>query len=193
MSENALPSVLDVAEYLIASCDAKARASDLDDDLMTHLKLQKLVYLAQGASLHYIGVPLFNEPMEAWQHGPVSPSLYQVYKVFGRSPIPVTVPLEQVRARFTETQLDVMDTAVMLFGGYSATSLRQMTHQDEGWRKAFERQSDTISIDDMRRSYPSHVMIGEPVTVEVSAEEAERLVRACGPLEEPEGEDGFNG
>lgn len=191
MPDDTLPSVQEVAEYLIAACDA--RASDLDDDLMTHLKLQKLVYFAQGASLHYVGEPLFHEPLEAWKHGPVCPPLYKTYKVFGRFPIPVTVSLEQARTRFTETQLDVLDTAVMLFGGYSAASLRQMSHQDEGWRNAYGRPDDSISLDDMRRSYPGHVKIGEPVTVEVSAEEAESFIRACGPLEAPDGGDVFNG
>ena len=180
MSETSLPSVHEVAEYLLAACEAEASA--LDDDLMTHLKLQKLVYFAQGASLHYVGEPLFHEPLEAWKHGPVCPPLYKTYKVFGRFPIPVTVSLEQARTRFTETQLDVLDTAVMLFGGYSAMALRQMSHEDEGWLNARGRPDNTIDLDDIRRSYPNHVRMGEPVPVEVSAEEAERMVRACGPL-----------
>ena len=72
--EGATPTVFDVAIYMLAACEA--RASRWDDDLMTHLKLQKLVYFAQGAPLHYVGEPLFHEPMKAWIHGPVCPDLY---------------------------------------------------------------------------------------------------------------------
>ena len=64
----ATPTDFYVAICMIAACEA--RASIWDDDLMTHLTLQKLVDFAQGASLHYVGEPLFHEPMKAWIHGP---------------------------------------------------------------------------------------------------------------------------
>jgi uncharacterized phage-associated protein len=52
-------------------------------DLMTNLKLQKLVYYAQGFYLAMMDSPLFNEPIEAWEHGPVCVPLYHEYKNFG--------------------------------------------------------------------------------------------------------------
>ncbi|MDR1722691.1 MAG: DUF4065 domain-containing protein [Tannerella sp.] len=44
---------------------------------MSHLKLQKLLYLVQGYHLAYFGKPLIDDKFEAWVHGPVS------RKVFG--------------------------------------------------------------------------------------------------------------
>ena len=59
-----MPTVFDVADYFIVRtwCDCE---SGLNDDLMTHLKLQKLVYYAQGFSLAYNNEQLFDEIIEA--------------------------------------------------------------------------------------------------------------------------------
>jgi uncharacterized phage-associated protein len=54
---------------------------------VTQLKLNKLVYIAQGWYLAIKSMPLFNEKIEAWQHGPVIPSLYHEFKHFRKSPI----------------------------------------------------------------------------------------------------------
>jgi uncharacterized phage-associated protein len=47
-----------------------------DRSNLTHLKLQKLLYYAQGWHLAFFDVPLFEDPIEAWRHGPVVGSLY---------------------------------------------------------------------------------------------------------------------
>ena len=62
---------------------------------ITPLKIQKLVYIAHGYHLaltrreeHPDGVPLVHdEAVEAWTFGPVFPSLYHEFKVFGKDPI----------------------------------------------------------------------------------------------------------
>lgn len=62
-------------------------ANQRDDDFITNLKLNKLLYYAQGAYLARTGRPLFNEQIEAWAYGPVVPSIYRKYKVCGKNPI----------------------------------------------------------------------------------------------------------
>lgn len=57
-------SAIDVAKYLLILVDREA------GDAMTQLKLQKLMYIAQGIHLALYDVPLFKEEIEAWQHGP---------------------------------------------------------------------------------------------------------------------------
>ena len=54
---------------------------------MTQLKLIKLVYIAYGWVLAVLDKKLFNEGIEAWQHGPVIPSVYHEFKDFGNRPI----------------------------------------------------------------------------------------------------------
>ncbi len=51
------------------------------------LKLIKLVYIAHGWRLGLAGFPLINEPPEAWQYGPIIPSLYRELKYLGNDSI----------------------------------------------------------------------------------------------------------
>lgn len=51
------------------------------------MKLQKMVYFAQGVHLARYDKPLISEAVEAWTYGPVIPSLYHTFKHLGNSPI----------------------------------------------------------------------------------------------------------
>lgn len=52
---------------------------------ITNLKLNKLVYISLGYSLSYLDEDIFPaEEVEAWKFGPVIPSLYHEFKVFGK-------------------------------------------------------------------------------------------------------------
>jgi len=72
-----MKTCFDVANYFLKRQDPDA------GDLMSNLKLQKLVYYAQGFHLAMENSPLFNEPIEAWEHGPVCVPLYHKYKSCG--------------------------------------------------------------------------------------------------------------
>ncbi|MFC0184306.1 Panacea domain-containing protein [Pseudarcicella hirudinis] len=61
------------------------------------MKLQKIVYFAQGVHLARYQKPLIDEAVEAWTYGPVIPSLYHTFKHLGNSPI---VESAQVGIRF---------------------------------------------------------------------------------------------
>ncbi|HAS22646.1 MAG TPA: hypothetical protein DCR51_05795, partial [Idiomarina loihiensis] len=54
----------DVARYLIKI------SNDEDEGSISNLKLQKLMYYAQGLSLALFERPLFDGNIEAWTHGP---------------------------------------------------------------------------------------------------------------------------
>jgi len=47
------------------------------------MKLQKLIYFAHGWHLGLIRHPLVDELFEAWEYGPVVPSIYHEFKMFG--------------------------------------------------------------------------------------------------------------
>jgi len=51
-----------------------------DGDLISNLKLQKLLYYAQAWHLVNFDVPLFGDSIEAWDFGPVIPNVYRQYK-----------------------------------------------------------------------------------------------------------------
>ena len=50
-------------------------ASATNGELVSNLKLQKLLYYVQGFHLAVFGEPLFEEEIEAWMYGPVVPSV----------------------------------------------------------------------------------------------------------------------
>lgn len=54
---------------------------------LTPMKLLKIVYIGYGWVLALTNKKLFDTEIEAWQHGPVIPSLYHEFKEYGRGPI----------------------------------------------------------------------------------------------------------
>ena len=72
---------IDIANFFIDL------SNSLEEELMTNLKVNKLVYLAQAWSLVRLGKPLFCENIQAWQYGPVIPSVYNTFKVCGANNI----------------------------------------------------------------------------------------------------------
>ncbi len=131
--------VLTIAKWFIAWAEAEGEE-------LSNLKLQKLLYYAQG---HYLGEhhrPLFDEPIQAWSHGPVAPSVYREYKGFGSSSIelPDSDPFEweHVDPATTEFLGKVWNT----YGGFSAGRLRNMTHDERPWRKHWRDDERNIVI-----------------------------------------------
>lgn len=51
------------------------------------MKIQKLMYLMHGYYLALTGAPLVDEFFEAWQYGPVVPTIYHEFKQFAGSDI----------------------------------------------------------------------------------------------------------
>ena len=72
----------------IKSNDAANHLCALSGWTVSNLQLQKLLYMAD---MNFVGqqkVRLINEDFEAWDYGPVLPSLYHKCKAFGSKPIP---------------------------------------------------------------------------------------------------------
>lgn len=114
------------------------------------LKLQKLVYISHGWSLAIFDEELVDdEYAEAWQYGPVFPSLYYEFKEFGRRPInrnATDLHLSDFEYfEFVKPKVEVDDEqnhALLnriwdVYGGYTPVQLSNMTHKDgTPWRKA---------------------------------------------------------
>lgn len=79
-------SASEIARWFLARNNANVVQHE--DELLTHLKLQKLLYYAQGVFLAYTGGnSLFDENIMAWEHGPVVPEVYTQYKPYGKTGI----------------------------------------------------------------------------------------------------------
>ena len=123
-------SCFDVANYFLALADEDA------GDLVSNLKLQKLVYYAQGYHLAIFGRPLYPEKIEAWAHGPVIPKLYHTFKGHENKPIPPPVDLNL--SKFDKEAIEFLDEVYNILGQYSAWKLRNMTHDDPPWQDAVD-------------------------------------------------------
>lgn len=117
-------NVLDIANKLL-----KKATNSGDDELMSNMKLQKLLYYQQGFHLAYFGKPLFDEDMEAWMYGPVVPVVYEHYKVNGSKGIEPKG--EEISLSNKEEAL--FNEVYRIYGIYSATGLMNMTHSEMPW------------------------------------------------------------
>ena len=141
----------DVAEYFLTLVDDEA------GDALSNLKLQKLVYYAQGFHLALMGKPLFDEPIEAWEHGPVVPVLYRKFKQYGSAAVLAPENGIEIGA-YPEEVRDLLDEVYQVYGQYSASKLRNMTHAEPPWVEAHNVSPSTvISHDSMKRYFQTLV------------------------------------
>ncbi len=120
---------LSVARYIIERCHSKNRS-------ISNLKLQKILYFVQAEFLVSRGHPCFAEQIEAWDFGPVVPEVYQKYKIFGSSNIPVFGrPTNAVVIRNDDQEIinDIVDECAR----YSASALVDITHHQLPWLDAY--------------------------------------------------------
>lgn len=133
-------SALEIAIWFLLKNNAKVREHEaINDDYevyegITHLKLQKLLYYAQGISLGMYGKPLFLEKIEAWQHGPVVREVYNFYCPNGRKNINIEMDTEKEeilkKIENNKEISEILNLTYDNFAIYTAWQLRQMTHQD---------------------------------------------------------------
>lgn len=111
---------------------------------MSNLKLQKLLYYAQGAHLSLHNEPLFDDPIEAWEHGPVCPSVYHDFKQFGSNALPSPTGFNP--SKLPKRARDVLDEVHKVFGQFAAWRLREMTHSEPPWKNTFRQGKKNIRI-----------------------------------------------
>lgn len=152
-----IKSYTPVAEYFIA-------LSNETGNLISNLKLQKLVYYAQAWHLANFGMELFKEDFQAWVHGPAIPSLYGEYKSFGWKPI-IREDLNseefiKIKTKFTEKTLSLLDLVVNEYFGLTAFELERLTHNEDPWISsrnglAMDQPSEKIIEKELIKSYYS--------------------------------------
>lgn len=102
-----------------------------DGDGISNLKLQKLVYYAQGFYSAIFKAALFDDEIEAWAHGPVIASLYHQFKQYGKNPIPFERGVNP--GSVSEDEKGLIEEVYEVMGQYSAWKLRNMTHEESPW------------------------------------------------------------
>ena len=138
-------SALDIAKYFLILVDRD------EGDAMTHLKLQKLIYFAQGVSLACTDTLLFDEPMMAWPHGPVSSSVYSHYKIFAQNAIPQ--PPEMDFDIYDQSIKNLICKVYNFYGGRTASYLRNLSHEHIAWKNANNSDDKTIDYNDVKTDF----------------------------------------
>lgn len=104
-----------------------------DAEFISNLKLQKLLYYAQGTYYAITGGLLFAEPIKAWRHGPVVESVYHEYKSNGANGIDFDEEFDF--SRFDPETEGILEEVYNYFGQYSAWKLRNMTQEERPWKE----------------------------------------------------------
>lgn len=119
-----MANVRDVAHFFIDL--AQHQSANETGDLMTNLRLQKLLYFAQGWHLARFAKPLFDAPLAAWRYGPVVPEIYQMYKRNGA--MGIDEPSEVPADAFTNDEYDLLLDVAREYGAYSTQALVELSH-----------------------------------------------------------------
>ena len=120
---------------------------------ISHMKLQKLVYCVHGWWLAYYDDSLLSERPEVWKYGPVFPSLYREFKVYGTNPINEAVkpsPFDDVAPVVKNTDDEtqkLIEWVWKRYGHLSAMALSDMTHKEgTAWRKVAEERNFRVPM-----------------------------------------------
>jgi len=117
---------------------------------LTPMQLQKLVYIAHGWSLAITGHPLVDERVEAWQWGPVYPSLYDALKFYGSGTVKDEIHRnnwasnEAIRGPVVAEDFTAEETAIIqkvweVYGDLEAFQLSALTHDENTpWSKSYD-------------------------------------------------------
>lgn len=141
--------VKDIAEWFIQRASSDVNKGG---DYLTQLKLQKLLYYAQGFYMAFNnGEKLFKEKIVHLQYGPVVKSLIPILKQYSNNPIhSLNINIPEI----DEQTLAILNIVYKNLGQYSAYRLVELTHSEIPWQKT--KQGDEISPKDICQYIKEH-------------------------------------
>ena len=92
---------------------------------LSPMQLQKILYYAQGYSLGMSGEKALDDPIMAWEHGPVVPDVYHRFRNYGGAKI--SPPADIV---IPDEMFGLIDVVVSQKSSLSAAELRTVTHEE---------------------------------------------------------------
>lgn len=141
---------INIAEYFLW------KAQEDDQELLSNMKLQKLIYYAQGLHLSLNDSELFEEKVEAWTYGPVVSELYHIYKEHASRGIPANPDFDPLS--IDQDTRDFLDEIYEVFGQFSAIRLMELAHSDECWQDVAI--GDEITVDSMKGCFEKYLNNG---------------------------------
>lgn len=140
---------IDVANFFV---DLSGKSDDND---LTKMKLIKLVYFAQALHLAKNKTPLFDEEIQAWDYGPVIPSVFHEFSTYQREIIDKTTDSYDSSC-FTSEDIDFLIDIEMNYGKFSAIELSRQSHVKGGpWERVYRKGLNAVIPKDMMAEYYS--------------------------------------
>lgn len=110
------------------------------NDVISNLKLQKLLYFVQAQFLVYKGEPCFSDEIEAWDCGPIVRRVYYKYKHFGASFIILNKrdPLIPYYQTISESDKEIINSIVQMARKFSASELMRIVLNQKPYKDAIK-------------------------------------------------------
>jgi uncharacterized phage-associated protein len=141
-------SALDIAKAFLN------RSNPEYGEVISNLKLQKLLYYAQGLHLAMYDEPLFDEKIWAWDYGPVVEEVYRTYRDHNANAIDIPNDFDEERALDNDTK-QFLDEVYEAVGQFSAIKLMNMTHNETPWNQSYK--NGEISLESLKEFFKDWV------------------------------------
>lgn len=109
-----------------------------DEDCMTNLRINKLLYFAQGWNLARNDKPIFCDEIEAWKLGPVVNDVYKAFAPCGKFPISSTYG-DYDSSLFTQQDKELLLDVALYYRRLSTSGLIDEAHaKGSPWNQIFD-------------------------------------------------------
>lgn len=123
---------------------------------ISNMKLQKLLYIANGLYLAKSGTPLIEEPIEVWPYGPVVKNVYHEYKGYGNQNIPTQskIAVPGTANPFDQDAEESITFALDVAKKLTAVQLSNWTHAENSpWTAAQQNNEKMIPEKSMQEFF----------------------------------------
>ncbi|EEU31057.1 toxin-antitoxin system, antitoxin component, Xre domain protein [Limosilactobacillus coleohominis 101-4-CHN] len=145
-------NVFEIVNWLRVKNNADMRQNPNIEEL-TQMKVMKLLYYIQAASLSITNKRMFDNDIVAWKYGPVVEAVHEKYK--GYRGIVGEITDEDLRD-YSKLQSDATASSILnsiydVYGYSSAYDLMRQTHREKPWKET--PQSEVISDESIKNFY----------------------------------------
>jgi|SRR5690606_8936426 len=126
-------SINAISDYIINACKIEGNFN------LSVLKHQKLLYYVQAWHLAFNHKPAFEGEFEAWVHGPVNRTIYNLYK--DTHYIYSDMELSDIKDNNFASRLDQdivnhINSVLEVYASMSGSELEELTHRELPWLEA---------------------------------------------------------
>lgn len=180
----------DVADFFISLGNAE------NEDPMTNMRINKLMYFAQGFHLQRFGTPLFKDEIKAWKYGPVVESIYRKYHPTGRNIITECSPNFNISG-FSADDIQLLLDVYNKYRSLSTSRLVEKSHEaNTPWARTYvDGENRTIGLPLIKEYFNNHSPLKSsnfiPKNMEIIGTKNPETGRTILPADEDEGDNAY--